>query len=162
MNAVETPFLEWGALTVRIDPVGLEGMVLERLHHVEQVQWLHLTGRGDVLRLEMVLRLGRIPLAVAVELGEMRLMAGWLGFRLLRVEAPGGVRVPFPLIHRVLARLDRVESRVRPEARILMVNLKPFLPPGVAVRLDDLRLEGGMLEVRLGPGVLHDLPAPRP
>ncbi len=161
MNAVEVPFLEWGALTVRIDPVRLEGMVLERLHHVEQLQWLHLTGRGDVLRLEMVLRLGRFPLRVAVELGEMRFMAGWLGFRLLRVEAPGGVRVPFRLIQAVLERLDRVESRARPEGRILMVNLRPFLPPGVAVRLDDLRLEEGMLEVHLGPGVLHDLPVSR-
>jgi len=158
VNAAQTPFVEWGSSEIRLDPIRLEALALQKLHRVERLQWLHLSGRDDVVRLEVVVRMGRFPLSLAVEIGELRILAGWVGFRLLRVEAPGGIGVPFGLLRLALERLEQIESRFVAEAKIVMVNLTPFLPRGAAVSLNDLRMEAGVLHVFLGPGLLPDLP----
>ncbi len=152
------PFVEWDGAVVRLDPVRLEAMVLQRLRAVDAVQWLHLEGEGDRLRLEVVLRLRRVPVHAAVELAELRLAAGWVGCRLLRVELPGGVAVPFGLVRRILGRIGAVRTRVFPGPRIVLADIRPFLPDGVAATLRDLRMSGGALQVTLGPGLLRDLP----
>ena len=152
------PFVEWDGAVVRLDPVRLEAMVLQRLREVEILQWLHLEGEGDRLRVDVVLRLGRVPVHAAVEIAELRIAAGWIGCRLLRVELPGGIAVPFGLIRRVLARIGAVRTRILPGPRIVLADIRPFLPDGVAATLRDLRITGGALQVTLGPGLVRDLP----
>ena len=159
VNAAELPFVEWEGAVVRVDPVRLEGFVLQRLHEVERVQWVHLDGEGDRLRIEAVVRVGWFSVPVAVEASELRVMAGWFGCRLLRVEAPGGVGVPWGVIRWVLGRLRRPRVRVVGGTRIVLVEIGPYLPEGVSASLEDLRMTGGALRIVLGPGAVRDLPA---
>ncbi len=154
----QLPFLAWEPVTASLHLQRLEDLLRRRLARVEALRWLHLSGRGDRLRVVARLAHGRLAAYVAVEVSEVRLLARRLGFRLEGVWIGPGVRLPRTVVWRALGRAAEHGVRVLPRERIVIVDLGPWWPEGLDLVVRGVAVEDGRLLVRLGGGALSDPP----
>jgi len=148
------PLASWEPFVLRLDKEVLVTF-LRRMAAAKapQLEDLALSGRGDRLKLNLVLRLGGIRLHAALEVEELRLKAGFFGSRLVSLRGPLGIGVPSVLLGMLFRRLP-VEASWDPQDRVLVLDLRRLLPAGVDVTVEDVRLTDGFLEVHLGSGTL--------
>ncbi len=157
------PFAFWDPFILRLD-IALLRTFLLRLGSAKMpaLQDLHVGGQGDRLRVRLSLRLAGLPLAVEMEVEELQMRGGLLGFRLLSLRGPLGLPTPSILMSQLFRRLP-VDVRWDTTDRIVLVDLRSTLPAGLELTIKNVTVEGNSLAIHLAAGSLHPpLPAPEP
>lgn len=118
-----------------------------------QIRDLELSGSGDHLLLRLSFHLGPVSLKAEVELEELRLQGGIFGCRLRALRGPLHLAVPSVLLRALFRRLP-LETTWDSSERVLLVDLRPLLPEGLNLSVQDVQLADGVLVVSLGEGFL--------
>lgn len=157
------PLARWDGLHLVLDLPLIESHLRWLLRHVEHVSELAIAGRGDVLVISGRVLWKGVRARIAVDVGEVRFRHRHLGFRVLRVRAPGRVRVPRAAIEAILDGMDTQLVTVMRGQGIVVIDLRRWIPPEVTLRVLTVQATERSLHLWLGPGELHDLPrAPHP
>lgn len=148
------PLASWEPFTLRVDKeVMLTFLRRMLVAKAPQIRDLELSGSGDRLLLRLSLRLGPVCFKAEVELEELRLKGGFFGCRLRSLRGPLHLAVPSILLRTLFRRLP-LETTWDPSERVLLVDLRPILPGGLDVNVQDVELANGILAISLGEGFL--------
>ncbi len=152
---VPRPLLSWDGFCVRCDLDLLERLAERELpRRIAQVQGVRIAGAGPILELTLRLAWQGLPAQLAVTVTELRLYRRYLGCRIESVRGPLGVPVPLAMAAALLRRFARDRARLDPEDRVLLVDLRPYLPEAVHVGVVGATVTGRVLELELAPGSL--------
>jgi hypothetical protein len=150
---VPRSLLTWDQFGLRLDLDLLEGWLNhEILREVEAIRELRLAGSGDLLELRVKVAWEGLPAWLAVRLTELRLYKGFLGCRLEAVHGPLSLPVPITLVARLVKRFAARYLRLGVEDRMLLVDLRRWLPAWLHLRVQDARCEGRFLALEVSPG----------
>jgi hypothetical protein len=152
---VQRPLLTWDEVNVRIDldmlELWLNRTVPQQVAEIRRVQFL---GTDHGLDLIGDLDLRGFPVRVTAHLRELRLYRRFFGCKVEAIQGPLGLPVPLSLVASLvekvpdrLVRLDRLD-------RILLVDLRRWLPSWLDLRILDARCLGRWLELAVAPGLL--------
>ncbi len=154
------PLVRWDGVHVVLDLGLVERNLRRRIEPVEGVADLALSGIGDTIRLSAVVVWKGVRFRVRLELGEIRLKRRFLGVRLRRARALGGMPVPMGAVERLLRALDEDRVTVLRDQRILVVDLRDWLPQELDISLLTVQATATALHLWFGAGSLRDLPSP--
>ena len=97
------PLLRWDGLHLVVDLGTVETHLDRLLRRTGRVSRVNLEGRDDTLRVQGTVAWKGLSSRVSVDLSEIRLRRRYLGFRMRRITAIGGVRVPRRAIEAVIS-----------------------------------------------------------
>lgn len=148
------PLASWEPFTLRVDKeimlTFLRRMLTTR---APQIRDLELFGSGDRLLLRLSLRLGPVCFKAEVELEELRLKGGFFGCRIRALRGPLHLAVPAVLMPALFRRVP-LETTWDPSERVLVADLRPVLPKGLDLQVQDVQLTNGALVISVGSGFL--------
>jgi hypothetical protein len=148
------PLLTWEEFCLRVDLDMLElWLNREVAGKVEALREFRLGGGGDdELAIEVKVAVEGFPASVAARLCELRVYKGMLGCQVRGVSGPLGIPVPVALAASLLRRHAARWARLDVEDRILLVDLRRWLPASLHLHVQDARCRGRWLELELAPG----------
>lgn len=152
-DLVPRALVRWDGFTLRVDLDGLE--VMARRVLAEKVPWLELRrlgGAGSVVEVEVASHWQGFRFAGTLRLSELRLHRRILGCRVEAVRGPLSLPIPLGLVASLFDKYAGALLRLDPEDRILLVDLRRFLPAGIEVRIADVRCRERWLEIDVAPG----------
>lgn len=145
--------LTWDEFGIRLDLDLIEGWLNhEVLREVEAIRELHLAGSGDLLELRVKVAWEGLPAWLSVRLTELRIYKGHLGCRVEAVRGPLAVPVPITMVARLVQRYASRWVRLGVEDRVLLVDLRRWLPGWLHLYVQDARCEGRFLALEIAPG----------
>jgi hypothetical protein len=144
---------------LRISLAVVEQRLREMVRDAEAVREVALSGDGDVLRAEVVVRWRGLKTRAIVEIGEVRLRYRLLGFRVRKVRVLGGLPIPRFGVEAILRSVVAGPRTVVPGNGIVIVDLGPWIPPEVVATVVSVQVTRGFVHVWLGSGCLWRLPA---
>jgi hypothetical protein len=162
MENKDPPLLRWDGIHLAFDLERLKDVIFRLLEAADNITDLSLTGNGDTVRIGATVVFKGIHSRVAVELSEIRLKSRFLGLRIRRVRALGGVPVPRAALAMILDRLSLAGVTVIRGQSIVVVDLRPWLSPELDIRILTVQATRQSLHVWLGPGTLRELPSRQP
>jgi hypothetical protein len=149
------PLLTWEEFCLRIDLDILElWLNREVAGKVETVRGFRLSGQGEELQVEVKLAIEGFPATVALRLSELRLYKAMLGCQVRGVSGPLGIPLPVSLAASLLRRYAARWARLDADDRVLLVDLRRWLPASLHLHVQDARCSGRWLELGLAPGSL--------
>ena len=156
------PLARWDGLHLALDLVRVERLLNEFLSAREELRDLALRGKGDALAVEVTVVWKGAPARVSLEVAEIRLRHRFLGFRMRKIRALGGVPVPRTAVAFALQALKNPMLRVFSSDGIVVADLREWLPQ--ELRLEVLTVQGirRQLHVWFGSGSLRSLPGKGP
>jgi len=155
----EQALLQWDGFHLAMNLGVLERKIQEALLGINMVSDVHLSGWADVVLLEATLHWKGLSTRVRIEIREIRLRFRRLGFRLGKMKILGGMRIPRSAIESIVEKAGGEFVRVFRGAGIVVVDLRDKIPPELELRLLTIQVSQRKLEIWLGPGLLHDIPA---
>jgi hypothetical protein len=147
------PMLTWEEFSLRIDLDILElWLNREVAGKVEALREFRLSGEGEVLQIEVKVAVEGFPATVTLRLSELRLYKAMLGCQVRGVSGPLGIPLPFSLAASLLRRYAARWARLDADDRVLLVDLRRWLPASLHLHVQDARCSGRWLELGLAPG----------
>jgi hypothetical protein len=147
------PLVRWDGFTLRVDLDMVELMVNRELaRRVPLLRRLEVSGAGDGIELHLEAAWQGFPARVSAKVRELRLHRRVFGCRLEGLRGPLGIPLPLALAGAMVRRLGQGMVRFDPEDRIVLVDLRRFLPEGLEVRVKDVRCQERWLCVELAGG----------
>jgi hypothetical protein len=147
------PLVKWDGFALQVDLDMVELIANRKLAgRSNTIRRLAVTGEGDVLRIHLDVALKGLPASVSASLSELRLHRRFFGCRVEGLHGPLGIPLPIGLAGALARRLAPDLLRFDPEDRILLVDLRRFLPDGLEVRISDVRCVDRWLTVELAGG----------
>jgi hypothetical protein len=113
---------------------------------------LEVSGEGDGLELRLEAVWKGFPAQMSARLRELRLHRRFFGCRIEGPRGPMGVPLPTALVSALIRRFGQGLLSFDPDDRILLVDLRAFLPEGLEVRVRDVHCEGRWVCVELAGG----------
>jgi hypothetical protein len=156
------PLARWDGLHLVFDVGLLERHLRQRIAESEHVSDLSLGGEGDAVRLSADVIWKGLSTRVRVDVTEIRLKRRFLGFRLRRPKAFGGVPVPRGALELLIGDVFSELVVVFRGEGIVVVDLRRWIPYELDFSVLTVQATVGRLHVWLGPGSLSDLPADPP
>jgi hypothetical protein len=149
---VDLPSLavRWEGLVVAIDAITLNEVARKATRKVREIDQVLVEPENGRLGLTVRLRKG-IRILFRSHLESLRLKDGFLGFAIVDLTVFGFVPIPNWVIRKVVERQPDGRAFFYPEERILVVNLAPFLPPGLSVHVREVICEHGEMRFVFGP-----------
>ena len=156
--------VRWRGLALIFDEPTLNRLVAllaERIPEIEDLK-VHVTP-GELAVTAMIHRFG-VPLSAKAILSQLRLKDGFLAFVLDKVQALSFIPIPDQLLSYLVQRAPRGLLTYYPDDRIMVVNLAPWMPPGIDLSLERTVFAEGALTLEFGDGsydlglVLGDVP----
>lgn len=149
------PLVRWDGFTLRIDLDMVELIVNRELaQRMPLLRRLEVTGEGEELELHIEAAWQGLPARVSARLRELRLHRRVFGCRVEALRGPMGIPLPVALAGAMVRRLGQGMVRFDPDDRILLVDLRRFLPEGLEVRVKDVRCQERWLCVELAGGAV--------
>jgi len=149
------PLLSWDGFSVRCDLDLLERLANRELpRRVAALREVRIGGDGSSIEIVARLAWQGLPAQLSVELTELRVYRRFLGCRVESVRGPLGLPVPVGVVAAVLRRAVPRLVRLDPADRVLLVDLREWVPPGVELGVTAANVSGRVLELRLAPGSL--------
>jgi hypothetical protein len=118
-----------------------------------------LSGGGDRIRVVAVVPVAGLLAQVALDLREIRLRHGYLGFRIVRLAVLGGLRLPRAIVEEALERALPDGLLVYRKRGVVVLNLDRWLPSELDLRIVAVQIIGDALHLWVGPGALASIPA---
>jgi hypothetical protein len=147
--------LRWDGFSLHLDLDMVELLANREIKaKAPELQEIHVSGQDEELTVQGVARWHGIPLSFAVRLGELRLRHRFFGCRLDMIKGPLGAPVPIKLLHSLAQRFGHDLVVFDPTDRILLVDLRRFIPAGVEVSIARIVCLGRWLQIELAPGSL--------
>ena len=147
------PLLTWEEFCLRIDLDILElWLNREVAGKVEALREFRFSGAGDQLELRVKVAVEGLPAWVSARLSELRIYKAMLGGHVESLRGPLGIPVPVSLAAAVLRRHAAQWVRLDADDRILLVDLRRWLPASLHLHVQDVRCAGRWLELELAPG----------
>jgi hypothetical protein len=161
-DLLSPPLARWDGLHLALDLDRMERLLNEFLSKREGLRDLSLWGEGDALAAEVTVVWKGVPARVGLEVAEIRLRHRHIGFRMRRIRALGGIRVPRIAVALALQSLKNPILSVFPSEGIVVADLREWLPE--ELRLEVLTVQGTRrsLHVWFGSGSLRNLPGKGP
>lgn len=156
------PLLRWDGLHLVVDLGTVETHLDRLLRRTGRVSRVNLEGRDDTLRVQGTVSWKGLSSRVSVDLSEIRLRRRYLGFRMRRITAIGGVRVPRRAIEAVIRDSDPDRVKVFSGEGIVVIDLRDLLPAGLDLNVLTVQATDRSLHLWFGAGSLVDLPAAPP
>lgn len=156
------PLARWDGLHLAIDLTHLEALLNERTAGVPNLRKIRLTGVGDAVEATVGVQWKGVRSSLSVRIGEIRLRHRRIGFRLGRIRALGGVPLPRAGVEAVLAAIDHELVSVIRGTRIVVVDLRTWIPPELDLSVITVQATRNRLHVWFGPGSLLAVPGPAP
>ncbi len=163
MSSTLTPrtLARWDGLHLVLDLVLVEEHLVRLLADVEQVDGLALAGAGDALDVSVTIRWKGVRSRVALELAELKLRHRHLGFRMRRLRVYGGLPVPRAAVEAILESINNELITVFRGQGIVVIDLRPWLPPELDLKIVTVQATGSSLHLWFGAGGLRDVPGRR-
>jgi hypothetical protein len=152
------PLARWDGLHLAIDLDHVERLANEFLSSRQGLRDLSLKGIGDALTAEVSVIWKGVPARVGLEVAEIRLRHRYLGLRLRKIRALGGVPVPKAAVLLALQALDNPTLRIFHGDRIVVADLHEWLPEGLTLEVLTVQATRRRLHVWFGAGSLASLP----
>ncbi len=152
------PLLRWDSTCVSVSLDRINQQLAQLISEVDEVEQLLLVGVGDHLRFTATVRYKGMRLPLALEARETRLRHRRLGFRIVHLRTLAHVTVPLAIVARVLERLLGHRQRFDRDSRIVLVDLREWLPPEVELAVAEIRVRDRFVVLELEPGRLWDVP----
>jgi hypothetical protein len=147
------PLVRWDGFTLRVDLDMVELVANRELaRRVDAIRRLEVSGEGDELELRLEVAWKGFPGQVSARLRELRLHRRFFGCRIERLRGPMGLPLPTALVSALIRRFGQGLLSFDPDDRILLVDLRRFLPEGLEVRVQDVRCQDRWLCVDLAGG----------
>ena len=127
----------------------LVALLAERIPEIEDLK-VHVTS-GELAVTAVIYRFG-VPLSAKATLSQLRLKDGFLAFVLDKVQALSFIPIPDQLLSYLVQRAPRGLLTYYPDDRIMVVNLAPWMPPGIDLSLERTVFEEGALTLQFGDG----------
>jgi len=161
-DPLSPPLARWDGLHLALDLRLVERHLNLLISARGDLRDLALVGKGDALGAEVTAVWKGLPARVGLEIAEIRLRHGHLGFRMRRLRALGGVPVPRTAVEIALKALDSPLLRVFSGQGIVVADLRRWLPEELT--LEVLTVQGTLRSLHLwfGAGGLRDLPGKGP
>ena len=93
-----------------------------------------------------------VALSAKATLSQLRLKDGFLAFVLDKVQALSFIPIPDQLLSYVVQKAPKGLLTYYPEDRIMVVNLAPWMPPGIDLSLERTVFGDGALTLEFGDG----------
>lgn len=157
MNAplIPRPLLSWDGFAVRCDLDLLERLANRELpRRVAALREVRIGGAGSSLEITARLAWQGLPAQLSATVTELRVYRRFLGCRVESVRGPLGMPLPVSVVAAVLRRVVPRLVRLDPADRILLVDLREWLPPAVELGVAGATVTGRVLEVCFAPGSL--------
>ena len=149
----DTPSLSvrWEGLVVALDATTLNTAVRKALAQVTEIQDLLIEPEGGRLGVMVTLKKARIPVKLRSHFTSLRLKDGFVGFHVDDLVAFGFIPIPNWLLRRIVARLPFQSVFFYPEERVVVINLRSFLPEDLSVQIREVTCEAGEMRFVFGP-----------
>ena len=157
-SLLPSPLARWDGLHLTLDLVRVERHLNEWMSSSDSIGDISLRGEGDALAAEATVTWKGISARVGLELAEIRLRDRYLGFRMRKLRALGGIPVPRTAVELGLRSLDSPLLKVFPGQGIVVVDLRKWIPDELDLRILTVQGAARWLAVWFGPGRLEDLP----
>ena len=160
-NAVPEPDdfrVRWRGLALIFDEPTLNRLVARLTDRIPDLQDLRIHVVPGELSATVVLHRYGVALSAKATLSQLRLKDGFLAFVLDKVQALSFIPIPDQLLSYVVQKAPRGLLTYYPEDRIMVVNLAPWMPPGIDLSLERTVFEEGALTLEFGDGSLDMSP----
>jgi hypothetical protein len=147
------PLLTWEEFCLRIDLDILE-LWLNRSVAGKSgaLRELRFAGAGEVLELRAKVAVDGLPAWVSARVSELRVYKATVGGRVDRIAGPMGIPLPISLVAALLRRHAAQWASLDADDRILLVDLRRWLPASLHLHVLEVRCTGRWLELELAPG----------
>jgi len=144
--------VRWRGLALIFDEPTLNRLVALLAERIPEVQDLkvHVTP-GELAVTAVIHRFG-VPLSAKATLSQLRLKDGFLAFVLDKVQALSFIPIPEQLLSYLVQKAPRGLLTYYPDDRIMVVNLSPWMPPGIDLSLERTVFAEGALTLEFGDG----------
>lgn len=154
-HLVPRPLVHWDGFSLRCDLDLLERLANRELpKRIEQLRELRIDGDGATLVLRVRVAWQGLPAQLVATLSELRVHRRFLGCCVLSLRGPLGLPVPMFVVAAALRGFGAGLVRLDPSDRILLVDLRAYLPEGLHLDVKSAIVSGRMLEIELAPGSL--------
>ncbi len=144
--------VRWRGLALTFDEPTLNRLVARLADRIPDLQDLevHVT-RGELAVTLVIHRFG-VPLSAKAILSQLRLKDGFLAFVLDKVQALSFIPIPDQLLSYLVQKAPRGLLTYYSDDRIMVVNLAPWMPPGIDLSLERTVFGEGALTLEFGDG----------
>jgi hypothetical protein len=144
--------VRWRGLALIFDEPTLNRLVALLAERIPEVQDLkvHVTP-GELAVTGVIHRFG-VALSAKATLSQLRLKDGFLAFVLDKVQALSFIPIPDQLLSYLVQKAPHGLLTYYPDDRIMVVNLSPWMPPGIDLSLERTVFAEGALTLEFGDG----------
>src|SRR6185369_3710767 len=144
--------VRWSGLSLTFDERTLNALVLQLVERIPDLKDLKIEVAPGELSATIVIHRFGVPLSAKATLSQLRLKDGFLAFVLDKVQALSFIPIPDQLLSYVVQKAPKGLLTYYPEDRIMVVNLAPWMPPGIDLSLERTVFEEGALTLEFGDG----------
>ena len=147
------PLFTWEEFCLRVDLDILElWLNREVAGKVDALREFRFSGVGDTVELQVKVAVEGFPARLTARLAELRVYKAKLGCQVRGVSGPLGIPIPISLVASLLRRHAAQWARLDTDDRILLVDLRRWLPAALNLHVQEVRCNGRWLEIELAPG----------
>jgi hypothetical protein len=150
--------VRWRGLALIFDEPTLNRLVARLTDRIPDLQDLRIHVAPGELSATVVLHRYGVALSAKATLSQLRLKDGFLAFVLDKVQALSFIPIPDQLLSYVVQKAPKGLLTYYPEDRIMVVNLAPWMPPGIDLSLERTLFEEGALTLEFGDGSFNISP----
>jgi hypothetical protein len=144
--------VRWHALSLTFDEATLNRLVLRLVATIPDLKDLKIHVRPGELSASLVVHRFGVPLSAKATLSQLRLKDGFLAFVLDKVQALSFIPIPDQLLSYLVQKAPHGLLTYYSDDRIMVVNLSPWMPPGIDLSLERTVFAEGALTLEFGDG----------
>ena len=144
--------VRWRGLALVFDEPTLNRLVARLTDRIPDLQDLRIHVTPGELSATIVLHRFGVALSAKATLSQLRLKDGFLAFVLDKVQALSFIPIPDQLLSYVVQKAPHGLLTYYPDDRIMVVNVAPWMPPGIDLSLERTVFEEGALTLEFGDG----------
>ena len=144
--------VRWRGLALTFDEPTLNRLVARLADRIPDLQDLEVHVTPGELAVTLVIHRFGVALSAKATLSQLRLKDGFLAFVLDKVQALSFIPIPDQLLSYLVQKAPRGLLTYYADDRIMVVNLAPWMPPGIDLSLERTVFGEGALTLEFGDG----------
>jgi hypothetical protein len=144
--------VRWRGLALTFEEEALNRLVGRVAERIPDLQDLKIHVQPGELSASLVVHRFGVPLSAKATLSQLRLKDGFLAFVLDKVQALSFIPIPDQLLSYLVQKAPPGLLTYYADDRIMVVNLSPWMPPGIDLSLERTVFEEGALTLQFGDG----------
>ena len=144
--------VRWRGLALIFDEPTLNRLVARLADRIPDLQDVRVHVTPGELAVTLVIHRFGVPLSAKATLSQVRLKDGFLAFVLDKIQALSFIPIPDQLLSYLVQKAPHGLLTYYPDDRIMVVNLSPWMPPGIDLSLERTVFAEGALTLEFGDG----------